>query len=53
MLLAQEQMRTMQGLHVLALVMQQQPRKWDVVKALLGVVRNFASNQLNSSQMRQ
>ena len=51
--LAQEQVRSCNGFAVLASVMRTTPRHWGVTKAVLGVVRNLASNQFNSEYMRQ
>ncbi len=53
MLLAQEQVRAVNGLSIVAQLMCIQPRAWSVIKAVLGVVRNFCSNQLNAQQLRQ
>lgn len=52
MLLAQEQVRSVNGLNLIIQLMSQQPRVWPCVKALLGLVRNFCSNQLNATQLR-
>lgn len=51
--MAQEQVRSCNGFGLLASVMRITPRHWGVTKAALGVVRNFATNQLNSEYMRQ
>jgi len=53
MLLAQEQVRAVNGLNIIAQLMCIQPRAWSVIKAVLGVVRNFCSNQLNAQHLRQ
>lgn len=53
MLLAQEQVRSVNGLNIVAQLMCTQPRAWSVIKAVLGLVRNFCSNQLNAQQLRQ
>lgn len=53
MLLAQEQMRLINGLSVITQLMCIQPRSWPCIKAVLGLVRNFCTNQLNSQQLRQ
>jgi len=53
MLLAQEQVRSVNGLNIVAQLMCIQPRSWSVIKAVLGVVRNFCSNQLNAQHLRQ
>ena len=53
MLLAQEQVRAINGLNIITQLMCMQPRSWSVIKAVLGLVRNFCSNQLNAQQLRQ
>jgi len=53
MLLAQEQVRAVNGLNIITQLMCIQPRSWSVIKAVLGLVRNFCSNQLNAQQLRQ
>lgn len=53
MLLAQEQMRSVNGLAVISDLMSMIPRNMMVMKTLLGLIRNFCSNQLNSAHMRQ
>lgn len=53
MLLAQEQVRTVNGLNVITQLMCIQPRAWSIIKAVLGLVRNFCSNQLNAQHLRQ
>lgn len=53
MLLAQEQVRAINGIHVITQLMCIQPRAWSVIKAVLGLVRNFCSNQLNAQMLRQ
>lgn len=53
MLLAQEQVRAVNGLSIITQLMCIQPRSWSVIKAVLGLVRNFCSNQLNAQQLRQ
>lgn len=53
MLLAQEQVRAVNGLNIITQLMCIQPRAWSVIKAVLGLVRNFCSNQLNAQQLRQ
>lgn len=53
MLLAQEQVRAINGLNIITQLMCIQPRAWSVIKAVLGLVRNFCSNQLNAQQLRQ
>lgn len=53
MLLAQEQVRSINGLNIITQLMCIQPRAWSVIKAVLGLVRNFCSNQLNAQQLRQ
>jgi len=53
MLLAQEQVRSLNGLQIITQLMCMQPRSWSVIKAVLGLVRNFCSNQLNAQQLRQ
>jgi hypothetical protein len=50
-LLAQEQVRTINGLSIITQLMLIKPRSWSVIKAVLGVVRNFCSNQLNDTQL--
>jgi hypothetical protein len=52
-LLAQEQVRTINGLSIITQLMLIKPRSWSVIKAVLGVVRNFCSNQLNANHLRQ
>jgi len=52
-LLAQEQVRNMNGLGIITSLMTIQPRSWSVIKAVLGVIRNFCSNQLNANHLRQ
>ena len=52
MLLAQEQVRSINGLNIITQLMVLQPRSWPVIKAVLGLVRNFCSNQLNANQLR-
>lgn len=53
MLLAQEQVRAINGIQVITQLMCIQPRAWSVIKAVLGLVRNFCSNQLNAQMLRQ
>lgn len=53
MLLCQEQIRTLNGFVVISQLMSMQPRSWACVKALLGLVRNLCSNQLNATHLRQ
>jgi catenin beta 1 len=52
MLLAHEQIRTVNGLRVITEYMSVLPRSWSCTKALLGLIRNLCSNQLNASQLR-
>jgi hypothetical protein len=52
MLLAQEQVRSVNGLSIITQLMSIQPRSWPCIKALLGLVRNFCTNQLNANQLR-
>ena len=52
MLLAQEQVRSINGLHVITQLTCIQPRSWPCIKAALGLIRNFCSNQLNANQLR-
>lgn len=52
MLLAQEQVRLINGLSIITQLMCIQPRSWPCIKAVLGLVRNFCTNQLNSQQLR-
>lgn len=52
MLLAQEQVRSINGLTIIAQLMDVRPRSWSVIKAVLGLIRNFASNQLNANHIR-
>jgi hypothetical protein len=52
MLLAHEQVRSINGLNVISQFMCSQPRSWPCIKATLGLVRNFCSNQLNAQQIR-
>jgi catenin beta 1 len=52
MLLAQEQVRQLNGLSVITQVMCVQPRNWAVIKAVLGLVRNFCSNSMNAGQLK-
>lgn len=47
-----EQLRACNGMAILASVIQIVPRSWGVIKALLGVVRNLAANQMNIECMR-
>jgi catenin beta 1 len=52
MLLAQEQVRSINGLHVITQLTCIQPRSWPCIKAALGLIRNFCTNQLNANQLR-
>lgn len=52
MLLAQEQVRSINGLNIITQLMVIQPRSWPVIKAVLGLIRNFCSNQLNANHLR-
>lgn len=52
-LLAQEQVRSLQGIPLLTQLASIQPRAWGCVKALLGIVRNLCNNSLNSAQLKQ
>ena len=52
MLLAQEQVRSVNGLSIITQLMSIQPRSWPCIKAVLGLVRNFCTNQLNANQLR-
>jgi catenin beta 1 len=52
MLLAHEQIRSLNGLRVLTEYMSILPRSWPCTKALLGLIRNLCSNQLNAGQLR-
>jgi len=52
MLLAQEQVRSINGLHVITQLTCIQPRSWPCIKAVLGLIRNFCTNQLNANQLR-
>jgi len=52
MLLAQEQVRSVNGLSIITQLMSIQPRSWPCIKAVLGLVRNFCTNQVNANQLR-
>lgn len=52
MLLAQEQVRSINGLNIITQLMILQPRSWPIIKAVLGLIRNFCSNQLNANHLR-
>ena len=52
MLLAHEQIRTLNGIKIVSDYMSILPRSWACTKALLGLVRNLCTNQLNSAHLR-
>ena len=52
MLLAQEQVRNINGIGIFTQLLDVTPRSWMVIKATLGVVKNFCLNQVNQGQLR-
>ena len=52
MLLAHEQVRTLNGINTLKQIMVIQPRCWSAVKAVLSLIKNLCSNELNSGFLR-
>ena len=51
-LLAQEQIRNINGIGIFTQLLDVNPRSWFVIKAALGVVKNFCMNQANQGQLR-